>query len=813
MPIATRRSFSHTYFLFVLLAVVLGLSPVYGQPGDSDRREYTESKGTDFWLAFPQNARSGENTSGLALRLLITGDKATKGTMRIPGLGINVNFSLAPSEVKIIPVDSIAQVFGSDIVLKLGIHVQTDNPVAIYGLSNRRASTDSYLAYPTDVLGTVYRIMGYYPLQSGDVFSTQGTIVATEDNTNVTITLSANTKGGRRAGETYTVGLKQGDVYQIQSAIGNTYNDLSGTLITSNKPISLFTGHICAQVPADVNFCDHLLEMEPPMPSWGRQFFVGRFESKSEYAIRVMASEPNTQVFINNNLVAKLAKAGEVYEDNHMRDNALITTSKPVLVAQYAQSSDADSIKVGDPFLLFITPTEQFLDNYTFLTPVKGDWLHYVNLVVETDAVNSLRLDRAPIPARYFKPIGITRFSIAQIEIGYGSHKVSCDKPFGLYSYGFGVAGDNYDSYGNNGGQLVATIPNIEDTIPPSLELVSDDASGPLALIARDDRLFDLGMKEVVVIDSSNFRTPVTIPRFDPGAPQVPLIFRVRDTGVCGFMSLRLTDVRDNVSYYTICRTKVGDTWVYQIEQGRDVICPSCKSWTVQFITNPALTISNVTFETPEYLEVPGVTYDHFRTQLSGGFTGSFILPFSKSFIISAGLGYSNYSGAAVGYRSTFVPDSIYYGDTSGSRFSKLVEEFVVESSFNYISIVPGIYHYFVPEKLYLYAGLYLGFLVNGSYTQTKEILYPATVDYNTSQDPARRSTGARKLTIADGDFPEPTNFLVALELAPGFQFKLDKNFSLLTGLSLNMPLFDAVNDINWHLMSFGARLGIQYRY
>jgi hypothetical protein len=43
-------------------------------------------------------------------------------------------------------------------------------------------------------------------------------------------------------------------------------------------------------------------------------------------------------------------------------------------------------------------------------------------------------------------------------------------------------------------------------------------------------------------------------------------------------------------------------------------------------------------------------------------------------------------------------------------------------------------------------------------------------------------------------------------------QFKLNKNFSLLVGAYINMPIFDAVKDLNWHLSTFGARIGLQYR-
>src|SRR5439155_18355751 len=139
------------------------------------------------------------------------------------------------------------------------------------------------------------------------------------------------------------------------------------------------------------------------------------------------------------------------------------------------------------------------------------------NLVVPMDAVGSLRVDGRALPRRIFEQIGISKFGIAEYEVGYGSHAISCDQPFGLYSYGFGVGSDNYDSYGNDGGQLVETVPIVPDTLRPNLELLSDDGESSLALIARDDRLFDLGLSKITIIDSANFRSPVIIPLFDIG--------------------------------------------------------------------------------------------------------------------------------------------------------------------------------------------------------------------------------------------------------------------------------------------------------
>jgi hypothetical protein len=809
----TRLNTTRSLFFILCFLSLAAAGNIFAQQSTDLRKPiFSESRGRDFWVCFPQNAKY-EN-AGLNFRLYITGDKDTRGTVTIPGLGISKTFFVNANEILPVEIDTIAQVFGSDQIQKLGVHLVADNPVAVFGLSNRKASTDTYLAFPTNVLGTAYRGVGYYPLGTNDdAFTSQIDFVATEDNTTVTVTLTANTKGGRHAGETFSIAMKQGDVYQLQGTTlkGAQASDLTGSLVTSNKPIAFFGGHTCAEVPPGTEFCNQLVEEEPPIPSWGRQFYVARFEGKAEYVVRVIASEPGTQIFVNNQLVAKLTNAGEYYENNHLIQNALITSNKPVLVAEYAQSSNADSIKVGDPMMLFITPTEQFLKNYRFATPIKGDWHHYVNIVAPTDAISTLKLDGKLLPPKFYKTIGISRFAIAQYEIGYGAHYVECDKPFGLYCYGFGVAGDNYDSYGNNGGQLVAAIPDLKDTAKPTLELVSDDAMGPLALIARDDRIFDAGLQSITVIDSSNFRSPVSIPKFDVGTPQLPLLFKVRDTGMCGFMSLRIEDAAHNESFWVICRTQAGNVWVYQLFEGKGQICPSCKSWTLQFTTTPSATISDVTFPKPDYMKGAG-TFNDFQTQLSGGFAASFIYPFSKNFQISAGIGYTAINGAASALHSSFVNDSIYYGDTSGSRKIKLVEQFVANASLSYLSLHGGVYHYFVPEKLYIYAGLSADILLSAHYTETAEILYPATLDYNTSPDLARASTGSRKIVLATGALPHATPFQLALELSPGTQFKLNKNFSLLVGAYVDMPLFDAVTDLNWHLSTFGARIGLQYR-
>lgn len=582
----------------------------------------SDNRGTDFWVCFPQNAKQ-EFNAGLSFKLFITGDNTTKGKVILPGNRPSIPFSIRSGEVIGIDIDTSLQILGSGNILNLGVHIQSDQPIAVYGLSNRKASTDTYVAYPTNVLGTVYRALCYDPLAgTEDAFTSQIDVVATEDNTRITILPTANTKGGKLAGQQFTATLLKGDIYQIQGTMhGGGTGDLTGTLVTSDKPIAFFTGHICAQIPKNVNFCDQLLEEEAPVNTWGKQFFVSKLLGKDWYLVRIVANEDDTKIFINEKFTKSLA-AGEYYEAQHLRDNVMIKSDKPILVGEFATSSDADSVKIGDPFLMLIAPTEQFLQSYRFVTPIKGDmithvppiglagdstirslmipgknvpskrvviprkkkilsdstgqqivqdntpeivfvpdnsapsinvtgWHHYINVIIPIGAMNSLRLDSNGISSDKFTPIGITRYAIGQIEIPYGSHTITCDRPFGLYSYGFGIGGDNYDSYGNSAGQRIAPIERTADTSKPTLEIAQSDAASDITLIARDDRINDLGLASIMITDSTNQSNPVSYPVFDAGAPEFRFI--IKKPALINCMYIKLQDFAKNQSFYALC--------------------------------------------------------------------------------------------------------------------------------------------------------------------------------------------------------------------------------------------------------------------
>ena len=51
-------------------------------------------------------------------------------------------------------------------------------------------------------------------------------------------------------------------------------NDITGTSIVSNKPLTVISGHECGNVPDDVPRCEHITEEIPPTVHWGQQFLL-----------------------------------------------------------------------------------------------------------------------------------------------------------------------------------------------------------------------------------------------------------------------------------------------------------------------------------------------------------------------------------------------------------------------------------------------------------------------------------------------------------------------------------------------------------
>lgn len=446
-----------------------------------------DSQGTEFWICFEKNFTGDSRT------LFITGDQATSGVVSIPGLGFSVNFNVTPDSITSVAIPLTADVQAANGIEDKGIHVTAGKEITVYGLNQRSASTDAFLALPLDILGTDYYIMGYRGDFSFNIYS-QFAVVGTEDGTTVTITPSMSAQG-RVAGIPFIVALDKGEVYQLRGDGGP--DDVAGTQVSSDKPVAVFGGAECTNISGSLRACDHLIEQMPPVNTLGKQFVAIPLATRlNGDTYRFVATEDGTEIRVNGILETTLNK-GDFFEKIYASSIEVITT-EPILMAQFSNSSNYDGV-TSDPFMMLIPPFEQYLGNYTMSTPASGFTGHYLNIIAPTGGIGGVFLDNALIPQGDFSQIGTSNFYGTTQPIAAGTHTIKSNLPIGVHSYGFG----NFDSYGYPGGQSLSKVASADsislalatgiapqgDTVCVAEATVRDTANQPLPGIRVD---FDL---------------------------------------------------------------------------------------------------------------------------------------------------------------------------------------------------------------------------------------------------------------------------------------------------------------------------------
>ncbi|MFL6172717.1 MAG: GDSL-type esterase/lipase family protein, partial [Marmoricola sp.] len=397
------------------------------------------NEGTDFWLTF-----EGNYFTTSKLYLFIASNVQTHGTVTASGIGFTAPFNVSPGVVTQVLLPSNAQDASSDVVGHSAIHVVSADPVAAYGLNTADASTDGFTGLPTNSLAKSYIVQAYTNnVGTGSQFA----VVATADATTVTITPS-ETIGTRSANVPFAVHLSQGETFQLNDR-AVSLGDLSGTLVSSDKPVAVFAGSNCANVPTGYPYCNTLTEEMTPTSSWGTAFLTQPLAARSADTFRVMAATDGTKVLVNGAVLATL-NAGK-FREFELSAGATISASAPIQLMQYSEGQTKDGVS-SDPFEITVPPTDQFLSRYTLATPPPDAdptiVANYINVVAPTSEVGSVTLDGSPIASSKFTQIPSSAYSGAQLPVAFGSHVLDGPLPFGTTIYGYG----NYDGYGYPGG-------------------------------------------------------------------------------------------------------------------------------------------------------------------------------------------------------------------------------------------------------------------------------------------------------------------------------------------------------------------------
>lgn len=748
--------------------------------------------GREFWLCFMRNYNTNDkktSASELFLELFITCEDDANVKIEIPGLGYRTSIYVRAKEVKEVRLPSDAELISNQTIEKLSVRITSDNPISVYGLNRRFQTTDTYLVFPIEVLGTEYRAMCYTALENQmPVFA----IVATENNTEVTITASANITRSAK-GVPFTVMLNRGDVYQVASRyIRGQNSDLTGTYIRANKKIAVFSGHQCAYVPPTVIACNHLVEQMPPISSWGKHFYLGQLKPRRDYTFRVLAHEPHTKVFVDSRLVRVLG-AGE-YFDSIVNKAIQISASKPILIAQFSHGYRwGDSI--GDPMMLLVSPTLQFLKSYRFATPVNGYWRHMVNVVVPTNGIKSMRLNGLPIDSLLFQQLGSTRYSIAYLQVPFGSHSLKGDLPFGMYSYGFGYDQDAFDAYGTMGGQSFIEYEPARDTLPPFAEGSSLDDS--FTVYVRDDREYDTGISGISILYNDGFS--YIIPKIDEGTPQLAIKFNPFDRGISSRAVFVATDLVMNESLWTVCYTHDPNLnkFVFQISQGVGVKCKTDPGFYLGLFGRVSFGINSPNFSSSGNITSLG----QFQNSTGiGGFLGVYFSRIvADALSLTAHMTLENYASRIESPDSTV--SKIRQEDGSLVLFQ---EGRILSLDGLFLSFNLNV-DYYLWFRTYVSFGLAIDLPLSKSVTFTRYIIKPSNYTY---------SNESKELPIENINNINTLNpFRFSTTIAFGHFYQFSPRISFIGEVRYKLPLTSLISIGGWYYHTISLNIGVRYRF
>lgn len=771
------------------------------------------SEGTEFWLCFQRNATDGERDEKtgqlrkqdvIDLQLFIAASEDCYVTVSIDGLLFKRELRLRAGTVQNLKIDSAAQIRSSEKPERLAIHVKATKPVGVYGLNHRFMTTDTYLGLPVSALGYEYRIMSYEKLRDDPLLLSQFAVIATEDSTQVTINPTTQTLGGKLKGIPYSFTLRKGDVYNVIAAPGRRFGkaDLTGTLVQSNKKIAVFGSHIGAYIPNnDKKGYNHLVEQMPPVLFWGRHYYVGMLAGCTRSVYRVLAAETNTKVYENGELVATL-NAGEYYEESNLTKNVQISADKRILVAQYSigfQNGQGEQLRdsIGDPMMLLLTPTNQFLKKYRIATPTRGQWNHYFNLVVPREGVSSMKLNGKSIKPDQFKPFANSRYMFAQIDVPYGTHVVEGSEPFGLYSYGFGYDEDNYDAYGNMGGQSFVEYQLLRDTLPPLADAQPERVGAKL--LFHEDRDIDRGLAFVKVLESNSMN--ISEAQFERGAPQAFALAYPTDPYKNGSALIELTDVVGNSSLYTVCYTTDGASiGLVSVVEGRAQACPLPSSWFAGVYGKVSLTNHLANFGSAGLLQTSGTFGNTFGTLLA--LTGGQALvgrKMTSSLSLSLRLGVERFPGSIEAPDTTisFVRDSL-----TNWQLTPFQQASVLSLNALYLATTLAA-EWYVTNNIYGILGFKGAFALTNSVEYKRRILTPSSVRY---------SSGGREEVKADGAFSSLQSFVPSAVLGAGFSVPFMRTLSVGAEVLYSAPLGSVLSDGEWLISQIQLQLGLRLR-
>ncbi len=488
-------------FLAAAAAMVFLYGSALAQPdcGGVGTTRPPDPSGTEFLLCFMQNEEP--NTGGVdgTYQDVYIGALDQKATVTISVNAYPTLMNFTDTVITLEPfqnrVYSFNQNKGQDQLLNHSLLIQSNEvvedlclkvtstaPIVCYGMNHKQFTADAFIAYPRHTAGLEYMVMSYYNSGASNYRPSEFCVAAFDDNTTVTITPTVQTRAGTTAGVPFSRVLNANQAMQVQAADINGF-DLTGSIVTADKQIVVYGGHVRAEVPVNFKFGggttnrDHLTEALPPLNTWGKQFILTNFKGGQNTlgdVVRVLASKNNTQVAIEGNITTAFTLQKGEYHDEPFNGPITIQSSEPILVGGLAHTININQ-GIGDPFFVIVPPVDQMYNDFTFFTSLDVNYTQNW-LMVLTEAggttggsggMSRISINGNAIPTASFSPVGNMSgrnyfVAIQDMNNRLGVNRItsavgSAAEGMIIVGYGFGPV----DSYGYTAGAMLKPLRGI----------------------------------------------------------------------------------------------------------------------------------------------------------------------------------------------------------------------------------------------------------------------------------------------------------------------------------------------------------------
>ena len=331
------------------------------------------------------------------------------------------------------------------------IHTEGGKKISVKGFNDDRGTSDAFLALPCDAMrNEIFTRFEYFvvaadqnPDENDRPKFSLALIIPCDDDTTITVYPSQLITLSGEGLPTRPTEIQVGPTDQSRTPHSSTFganagqtillshpNDLSGTIVRSNKPLVVLSGHECGEIPLDVTACDHIVEQMPPGLAFGNTFFlvplaervsgdmfrVGTLRDGTKVTVNCVTSPtdvPKTLPLEHNGVINRgeyvtfMTPGNTENKLNWKPSHCCLDATEPVVVAQYSTGYSLDAGVVGkehaengDPFMSIVPPVAQYLNNYTMtsLTGLSGLFpFRYISLSIAAASFNNSASDQDKI--------------------------------------------------------------------------------------------------------------------------------------------------------------------------------------------------------------------------------------------------------------------------------------------------------------------------------------------------------------------------------------------------------------------------------